>query len=418
MNKKLLALAVTAAVAAPTMAFADGVELYGILDVAVASVSNALSPDSNFSTGISMKGGSAITVTNTFNGILGGAIQASRWGIKGSEDLGDGLKAVFTLESGFQLPSGSLANNAQSLIDSKTSGVFGSNGSTNGELFNRTAWVGLADKDLGTVKFGKNYVFMYDVYNTYDPVQFAGLFSATGTSGTYGGGNGVSENLRQSNSVKYTNKNGDVNYGVMYKFGNQSGSTSAQSAFGLNVGYEHGNLGLQAVYQYATDGIKESAVNSTSIKLTAMNTSGYLLAAKYKFNQDLTGKLSYQRYNNTAPSDPLSTTGTATTTFNNLTVAIGSAGNVNFTGSQGVSILSVGGDYNIAPKLNLAVGYFSVNLDSLGTTAAIAETYTSALVDYTLSKRTDIYAGGMIVTTNAVNTSGQNIVAVGMRHKF
>ena len=347
MKKSLLTAAVLSAVSFG--AYADGVELYGVLDVAVATVTNALSPDSNFSTGLSIKGGTASTVTNSFTGMLGGGIQASRWGIKGSEDLGDGMKAIFQLESGIQLPSGSLANSAQSLLDAKASGTtFGSNGSTNGELFSRQAWVGLSDAEMGTIKFGKNYVFMYDVYGSYDPVQYAGLFSPLGTSGTYGGGNGVSENLRQINSVKYTGKMGDVNYGAMYKFGNVAGSTSNGSAYGFNIGYEKGALGLQAVYQGATDAIIESASTSTTLKLTQLNTNAVLLAAKYKFSADLTGKVTYQRYTKSVPSDQLVTNPGF---YNNLTV--GGIGNQ--TTNASVNIASVGGDYNFSPKINLAV---------------------------------------------------------------
>ena len=421
MKKSLLTAAVLSAVSFG--AYADGVELYGVLDVAVATVTNALSPDSNFSTGLSIKGGTASTVTNSFTGMLGGGIQASRWGIKGSEDLGDGMKAIFQLESGIQLPSGSLANSAQSLLDAKASGTtFGSNGSTNGELFSRQAWVGLSDAEMGTIKFGKNYVFMYDVYGSYDPVQYAGLFSPLGTSGTYGGGNGVSENLRQINSVKYTGKMGDVNYGAMYKFGNVAGSTSNGSAYGFNIGYEKGALGLQAVYQGATDAIIESAASSTTLKLTQVNTNAVLLAAKYKFSADLTGKVTYQRYTKSAPSDQLVSPGF----YNNLTVgAI-----ANPTTNASVNIASVGGDYNFSPKLNLSVGYFAVNVDATAatpanaTTAAIAataaytENYASVLLDYSLSKRTDVYAGLMNETTGQAGYNNQNLIAVGMRHKF
>jgi len=438
MKKSLLAAAVLSAVSFG--AYANGVELYGIADVAVASVTNTLSPDSNFSTGLSLKSGS--TATNSFTGMLNGGIQASRWGIKGSEDLGDGMKAVFQLESGIQLPSGSLANSAQSLIDSKANGVFGSNGSTNGELFSRQAWVGLSDAELGTIKFGKNYALMYDVYASYDPVQYAGLFTPVGTSGTYGGGNGVSENLRQTNSVKYTGKMGDINYGAMYKFGNVAGSSSQQSAYGFNVGYEKGAFGIQAVYQGATDAISEGAggtAASPTITLTAQNTNAVLIATKYKFSSDLTGKVNYQRYTKSLASDNLG----ISSTYNGFTATaltatqISNGATSNYAqqvNNASVNILSVGGDYNFSSKLNVAVAYYVVNVDAVaattagtyngyyvsaaGAVAAYTENYVSALVDYSLSKRTDLYAGMMNTTTGKASTNNMNIVAVGLRTKF
>jgi len=414
MKKSLLAAAVLSAVSFG--AHADGVELYGIADISVATITNSVSPNANFGSGISTKAGVANTVTQTFNGMLPGAIQASRWGIKGSEDLGNGMKAIFQLESGIQLNNGALANSAQSLIDKKASNgaIFGSNGSTNGELFSRQAWVGLSDAELGTIKFGKNYAFMYDVYAVYDPVQFAALFSPLGTSGTYGGGNGVSENLRQANSVKYTGKMGDINYGAMYKFGNVAGSSSAQSAYGFNIGYDKGPFGIQAVYQGATDAIAENTggtVAAPGLALTAMNTNAILVAAKYKFSSDLTGKASYQRYTKSAPSDLLVT---SPGTYNNQTVA----SIANQSTSASVNISSFGGDYNITPKLNLALGYFVVNYDAQGTTLAFTENYASALLDYSLSKRTDVYAGFMNQTTGQAGITNQTTSAIGMRHKF
>jgi len=425
MKKSLLAAAVLSAVSFG--AHADGVELYGILDVAVANVTNSVSPSGNFGTGLNIKDGTssaaATSVTNTFSGMLNGGIQGSRWGIKGSEDIGNGLKAIFQLESGINITNGSLNNSAQSLLDGYTASgttatTFGSAGSTNGELFSRTANVGLSDSELGTIKFGKNYVFMYDVYNNYDPTQFAGLFSATGQSGTWSGGNGVSENLRQSNSVKYVNKLGNINYGAMYKFGNVSGSSSAQSAYGFNVGYETDTFGVQAVYQGATDAIKESAASATTLKLTAMNTNGYLVAAKYKFNQDLTGILSYQRYSISAPSDPYTST-SYPTTYNSLAVgAFTSATSNNQVYTASTNISNVGLTYQFNPKLKLGLGYWAANNDAYTGVLANTFNYAAALLDYNLSKRTDVYAGFMQETTSKADINNQSVSAVGLRHKF
>ncbi|MBX4145612.1 porin, partial [Ralstonia pickettii] len=55
-----------------------------------------------------------------------GNLQGSRFGLKGAEDLGGGLKAIFTLESGFNIGNGKLGNN--------------------GGMFNRQAFVGLSSQ--------------------------------------------------------------------------------------------------------------------------------------------------------------------------------------------------------------------------------------------------------------------------------
>ena len=67
-----------------------------------------------------------------------GILSGSRWGLKGSEDLGGGLSTVFQLENGFDSSSGNFFQG--------------------GRQFGRQAYVGLSGKDTwGTVTFGRQY---------------------------------------------------------------------------------------------------------------------------------------------------------------------------------------------------------------------------------------------------------------------
>jgi predicted porin len=93
----------------------SSVELYGIIDVAVGRVANSLSTDPNYGNTINAYSATKATVNNSVTGLINGGIQASRWGIRGTEDLGGGVKAFYTLESGFNAQDGALSNAAASL---------------------------------------------------------------------------------------------------------------------------------------------------------------------------------------------------------------------------------------------------------------------------------------------------------------
>jgi len=439
MKKSLLAAAVLSAVSFG--AYADGVELYGIVDLAVANVSALSSTDPTFPSSLKLKGGVAATTTTSLSAMVSGGIQGSRWGIKGSETIGDGLSAIFALESQIQANNGNLAN---AWATKATGAANGDASSINGQLFGRQAWVGLKDTDMGQIRFGRNYSVIYDVYNDYDPVQFAGLFTPTGNSGSVAGG-GLTEMVRQDNSIKYIGKTGDINYTLMYKLGNIAGSTSAGSITSAQLGYEKGALGIQAAYQSAIDALgynsytaaTGSGATYVAAKYKGMvgNVSSYILGAKYKFNDALTGKITYERVTYSNPSD------TDQTFLNNNFLSY--LGGYSFTevaprsaGSSGFSVAGLGGNYNLSDKLGIYVGYYAINYDAVGglkLTAnnalnyAFTENYTSVLLDYNLSKRTDVYLGAMNVTTgqntkpsgsDMTASSGLTIVAAGMRHKF
>lgn len=116
MKKSLIALAALAFVGAA--AAQSSVTLYGIADIYVGD-SDAV--------------GSKVAAGS-------GGVAASRWGIKGSEDLGGGLKANFNFEQGVNLGNGAT-----------TAG------------FTRQANVGFSG-DFGTLKIGKSWNAMDDVY--------------------------------------------------------------------------------------------------------------------------------------------------------------------------------------------------------------------------------------------------------------
>lgn len=111
--------AVTVASAASWCAAAhaqSSVTLYGIADVGIEHINNTNT------------GGAQ---TREASGNLSG----SRWGLKGVEDLGGGMKAIFQLENGFNINDGTTAQSTKGL---------GSNAATTSRIFGRQAWVGLA----------------------------------------------------------------------------------------------------------------------------------------------------------------------------------------------------------------------------------------------------------------------------------
>lgn len=113
MNKKILSLAVAAAMVAPTAAMAEAV-LYGKLHMSIdwASVDHAdisgVKPK-KFN-GWGLNGG----------GALPGASRANRIGVKGSEDLGNGMKAIYQVEFGVQMTeersTGNVATGADNTV--------------------------------------------------------------------------------------------------------------------------------------------------------------------------------------------------------------------------------------------------------------------------------------------------------------
>src|SRR5690606_32635748 len=123
------------------------------------------------------------------NGIQSG----NRWGLKGSEDLGNGLRAVFQLESGFNLGTG---NSAQG-----------------GRLFGRHATVGLAGDSWGQLDFGRQtniaskYFGSIDPFGTaFDQANIGGVISAANTA-------------RYDNMVMYQTPNfSGFQFGVGYSF--------------------------------------------------------------------------------------------------------------------------------------------------------------------------------------------------------
>ncbi len=247
MKKSLIALAAMAAGAAQAQ---TNVTLYGLVDTGVEYANHA-----------NAAGNSVMRVTS-------GGQNTSRFGFRGVEDLGGGLKAVFNLEGGF----------------------FTDTGTMDGALFRRQANVGLQG-GFGRLVAGRSYTTVYDFILPFDPMGYAPLYSwATTGSGTNGSKYGMTTGF--DNILKYQGQFGGVKVGASYGFGEVAGSTSdnAKAAFGL--GYGTGPFSMAATAE---------RVNGTTVAAsgTRAKTSVYHLGAGYKFSRDVGVKAGYRNYRQT-----------------------------------------------------------------------------------------------------------------------
>jgi predicted porin len=231
MKKSLLAVAIAALVPGAVMAQTN-VTLFGVADVGVTQ----------------RKGDGNGSVT----GLGSSLFSSSRFGVRGTEDLGGGLRAGFWLEAGYAV------DNAQGQATSV--GNQSNNGGT-GLSFNRRSTASLMG-GFGEVRLGRDYVPVFWNHTFFDPFGTLGVGAATSSTarildqaaGGAAAGSAVT-GVRASNSIGYFLPGGLGGlYGqVMYALGenasNSPGGTKSDGRYtGARIGYNGGAFEVAAGY--------------------------------------------------------------------------------------------------------------------------------------------------------------------------
>ena len=225
MKKSRLAFAILPL--ACSAAFAQSsVTLYGVIDIGIAYQSINSSDSPQFA-------GSRFGINN-------GVQSGPRFGLRGSEDMGNGVRATFTLENGFDAGNGSL--------------------NQSGRMFGRQAWAGLESNQWGYIRAGRQYNFATDFFTPIDPFQ-AGFGQAN-----MGAAFGSMNTTRYSNMLKIQSPNwSGFTLGAGYSFAPQ------MSAFYVNNGQVFSGTGNS--YNFDT------ADNTRAVTLGVNFASGPLTVA-------------------------------------------------------------------------------------------------------------------------------------------
>ncbi|WP_415767867.1 porin [Paraburkholderia sp. J69-1] len=378
---KITNTAALSAIALATMLMSNAshaqssVTLYGIIDAGVTWVNNAGgSHQVKFDDGISY---------------------ANRFGLKGTEDLGGGLKAVFELESGFHLGNGQLANG--------------------GSLFGRAAYVGL-QSDWGTLTLG----------NQIDMTQeFVYLFNITAWASGYAINQGDFDRMNGDhlpNSIKFmSNTYGGFQFGGMYSFSNTPGDFHTGSAWSVGAQYQHGDFAMGTAYTqlnnpsgiYAFDPYAMIGVRSFFGRPTV--------------SVDASGAVTDLYSSDSFPVDKQGTFGIG------ASYAIGAvtlSGDFTYTqikafgDSEHMLVAEGGANWQVTPAFSAIGGYQYTHFDGHHWNQI------SAGLHYLLSKNTDVYlSGDWLKASQGVDavigysftpssTTTQADVRIGMRHSF
>ncbi|WP_390622882.1 porin [Ralstonia syzygii] len=354
----------------------SSVTLYGIIDVGVNYVTNLKSGN----------GSSAVMLQD-------GPPQASRWGLRGSEDLGGGNRAIFTLESGFSAVTGTSSQGSR--------------------LFGRQSFVGLQNDRLGTLTLGRQYDAV---------VAFLAPMTA---NGTYGGGyfshifdnDNTDNNTRITNSIKYMSPSyGGFTFGGLYGLSDQAGGFSNNRAYSFGAGYSAGPVSLGAAYQvYNHPGANADGAVSSNADATFIGRQQQIfgLGGTYTIGPVKAG-LAWTRTDITGiTSGPIVADRLLLNNF------------------------EINARYDITPNVFLAGGYtYTVGRQVNASTETKPKWHQlNLMLDYAFSKRTDvflisayqkaagdatfafIYGNGQTPVQSA-GTAKQAVVRVGIRHKF
>jgi GBP family porin len=381
MKKTLMVAALTGVFATAAHA-QSSVTLYGLIDAGITYTNN-------------QQGHSNFKATS-------GSVNGSRWGLRGAEDLGGGLKAIFTLENGFGINDGSLKQG--------------------GREFGRQAFVGLSSNQFGAVTLGRQYDSMVD---------YVGPLALTGTQ--YGGtqfahpfdNDNLNNSFRINNSVKYTSANyGGFKFGGLYGFSNQADGFANNRAYSAGASYNWGGLNVGAAYlQLNSNGATGAAAAFNSGGAVSSDNTFFAgrqqtwgAGANYAFGPATVGLV----YSQTNLSGLVGIGAGASGQPGGIGLPNNSAHFQNYEANA---------RYALTPAVSIAGSYTYTRASLAGTRPHWNQF--NLQTAYALSKRTDVYLQGEYQQVNegaivgadinglgASSNNKQVAVTAGLRHRF
>ncbi|MEX3937123.1 porin [Paraburkholderia phymatum] len=370
--KKLLGAAVLSGTVACAHAQST-VTLYGLMDEGLDFTNNA-------------NGSKAYVMDSGF-------IQGSRWGLKGEESLGAGLKALFQLENGFNVNNGKLGQS--------------------GRMFGRQAYVGIFSAAYGSIKLGRQYDSIVDYVSTLS----GGILSHPYDNDNFG------FTFRLQNTIKYTSPSfSGVQFGGTYSFSNDTNFANNR-AFSAGANYSVGGLlvGIGYLQGNSPSSDTTGAIGDSFFGATRLRIFGG--GAKYRFGSAAVGIL----YTDSYLQNP-----TSSVYVGAITPTGGGASSLRFQNFE------INGKYDFTPFFNVGAmyNYTKATLSESGGKLKPNYQTVGVMADYFLSKRTDVYVVGAYQhvggdTTGSVldfayvpfsagvsSNRNQLFARVAIRHKF
>lgn len=357
----------------------SSVTLFGVLDEGLNFTSNA--------------GGSRAWQMSSVD------LATSRWGLKGSEDLGGGLHAIFDLESGFTLDNGSAYYS--------------------GRLFGYQSYVGLSSDTFGTLTAGRQFDSVTDVI---------GLMTANGNWGGYLfshplDNDNTDATFHANNSLKFTsNEYGGFSATALYGFSNQAGAFAGNRMVSAGLKYTYGTFSAGAVYEDLSNpgATSAGAIASDDAGFVAANQKIYGIGASYGVGPATFGLV----YTHSNLQQPTSSVYLGSLGLNNAGLRFDNA-EINLKYLIQPDVI-VGGMYT----------YTMAHLKQNGVEAALHWNQIGLMGEYLLSKRTGIYTQVVYQKLSGGNTgtpldtafipgaaspssnSHQVVARIGMTHSF
>jgi GBP family porin len=378
-----------------------------LIVAALAGASSLVATAANAQSSVTLYGlidAGVIYTNNTGSGaryaLNSGSVNGSRWGLRGAEDLGGGLKAIFVLENGFSIANGTMLQQSRE--------------------FGRQAFVGLSSTQFGTVTLGRQYESMVDY-----------LAPLALTGGGYGGtmaahpydNDTLNGSLRVNNTVKFSSANyNGLKFGGVYGFSNAAGGFSNNRLYSGGVSYQYAGFNFAGAYtQTNNTGSNTAAGAIGQAPIAAARNRIFGAGLNYAFGPAVVGFVFTQSKFDHATAD----------NYNVATsVALPVGSYIRFNNFE------VNGRYSLTPAWNVSASYtYTQGRESgFGGPSSSPKFQTGTLMtSYSLSKRTDVYAegvyqqftgtnylgGAVINSSGAASSSNKQVaVAVGMRHRF
>src|SRR5579863_9881996 len=342
----------------------------------------------------------------SYFGVAANMLSTSFIGLRGKQEIGDNLYAVFNLQTLFNPASGMNANGLGAIAQNnglgqapQLGGGFANSygdSSKAGVMFNNAAYFGISSPTYGTFTMGRQSALSSDLVVNYDALSGSNAWSLLTFEGASGGG-GDTENRIYDNSYEYRLNIGPVRLAAEAQLRN-GGNSGTNNAFEGNIGFDYMGLSMDFVGGKIYDAVSiGTALSSTQVSQLVTNQatgagnafggaigcslgcmSGVIsdntvfqIAARYTIGPwKLYG--GYERVTYENPNSPLAPNAFIAGGYN-----LAFVNNNNYLDNKNLNIFWVGVKYAITPTLDIAgayygqrFGYFNVGAGPASTAGA------------------------------------------------